>query len=883
MTSSDEADKISIVPAREAQGQEVGGGSLGLGSSSGPIVKAVVHKPDPRLRVDGVGERQQDVVIPTEPRAMRGNREVKDRGEGLSFRCSIRGDKGDRSTEHRARSPHNNHLSPRSPPLPAYSLPHSPARFDHYEPHPPPPWSYSGPKSLTKYGGDHWRGHSNHGQSRHSDREPRPRHRSHTIGGRRDDSRERVSHRRPPSADHSYGHRDSYYPSSDRHRPGHGHSGDSRSRRSCSPRNSKDVSRHGPHTRQPDSRKQSGGGAQDKTAGRCGDHKGSEGGIGAPHAQDKNVVRGRDRDRGGFANGKEDSGVHDLNPSRQSKAENTIRNHHISTVVSKTSSGASKGGGGNVVASDTMSSGRKPRTTANPLSNVPTKPVTTEPNSGSTAATAIVNTPSLISVSSVKGVTSKPTMSTSASEVFNTVDTAPVETLSTANPQKMAKGTPTVESTSSDSPGRIIALSATPPDSILQPSSARSNTSSSASVAPKDPPAVGLSKVSAKLAAEHVVDREMARRLFGVDPAAYDADIASRRADYDADLARRKALGHFTSQSRDARSKAQNCGVVGSESGGSSGSALNAQVHTVRDNLTSLLTERMHVDLDDATLPDSDVYISEQWCVAKADSKGKGKQKARSTTPDTDFSKGNLWPGADNFDNLGSSFLFSPPMQSGSTSFLAGAPQYHIPRGFFGSSSPSPSRLDSPSQSAFKEPASKAKYVDRGTSPDPAINCTACGPPLVISLAGFQNPLYKIHLKDSDDMAHLLFSNKPKHYFLYHVLTFPPYKSRLIHSDEMINLRNFTKIIRLGMDIHLPISQITVYLYGRDNDGHPLTWSSIPINCVDDWDGAMTVSRQWSCQTSVTIEFVAPPTPKTGSTEGAENGANGLNEAGPSI
>ena len=71
-----------------------------------------------------------------------------------------------------------------------------------------------------------------------------------------------------------------------------------------------------------------------------------------------------------------------------------------------------------------------------------------------------------------------------------------------------------------------------------------------------------------------------------------------------------------------------------------------------------------------------------------------------------------------------------------------------------------------------------------------------------------------------------------------------------------MTLRDFTKIIRLGFDQHGPISQITVYLYSRDSDGCPLEWKPIHIMSFTDWDGSMTVGRQWSCKITAVVEFM---------------------------
>ena len=318
----------------------------------------------------------------------------------------------------------------------------------------------------------------------------------------------------------------------------------------------------------------------------------------------------------------------------------------------------------------------------------------------------------------------------------------------------------------------------------------------------------------------------------GVSGKEFDPEMARRTADFNANIARRIALGHPI--------HGHNLPGDNSKIGESSRDA--NQIDTASNDFMSRPKASTQVDSDHATQPGPGGLIS-QTHKPKADAKGKGKEKAETSAPDNDFSKENLWPGADNLDNLDFFTSFSPRWQSGSASFVAGAPEYHIPRGFFGSS-PEPSIPASPPPSGSKMQARKPNYVDRGSSPDPTINCTACGLPLTISLTRSQAALYNMHLKDSDDMSHLLFTNLPKNYYLLHVLTIPSHKSRLIHSDKFITLRDFTKIIRLGFGLQGPIPQITVYLYGRDSDGCPLEWKPIHIMSITDWDGSMTVGRQ---------------------------------------
>jgi len=363
----------------------------------------------------------------------------------------------------------------------------------------------------------------------------------------------------------------------------------------------------------------------------------------------------------------------------------------------------------------------------------------------------------------------------------------------------------------------------------------------------------------------------MARKLLGVSGKEFDAEMARRTADFNADIARRIALGH----------PILGHNLPGDNSKISESSRDANQMDTTSNDFTSALPKAStQVNSDHATQPGPEGLLS-QTHDPKANAKGKGKERAEASDPINDFSKENLWPGADSLDRLDSFTSFSPRCQSSSASFVAGAAEYHIPRGFFGSS-PEPFIPASPPPSGPKMPASKPKYIDCGTSPDPTINCTACGPPLTISLTGSQAALYNVHLKDSDDMSHLLFTNAPKNYYLLHVLTLPSKKSRLVHSDKFITLRDFTKIIRLGFDSHRPISQITVYLYGRDSDGCPLEWKPIHIMSVTDWDGSMTVGRQWSCQITVVVELVEPdadPAVSTAAGSGPESGGGG---AGPS-
>ena len=110
---------------------------------------------------------------------------------------------------------------------------------------------------------------------------------------------------------------------------------------------------------------------------------------------------------------------------------------------------------------------------------------------------------------------------------------------------------------------------------------------------------------------------------------------------------------------------------------------------TPSDDFMSRLKESTQVDSDYATQPGPEGLIS-QTHEPKVNAKGNSKQEAETRDPNNDFSEENLWPGADSLDRLDSFTSFSPRWQSGSENFVAGAPEYHIPRGFFGSS-PEPS------------------------------------------------------------------------------------------------------------------------------------------------------------------------------------------------
>jgi len=280
-------------------------------------------------------------------------------------------------------------------------------------------------------------------------------------------------------------------------------------------------------------------------------------------------------------------------------------------------------------------------------------------------------------------------------------------------------------------PGSPTTLSGTLPDSIPQDSTAPSKAASPSvpQEIPKPPP---HPDVSPEFDVEYLADREMARKLLGISGKEFDAEMARRTADFNANIARRIALGHPIHGAQAAHPGGQNLPGGNSKIGESSRDA--NQMDTTSDDFTSHLKASTHVDSDHATPPGPEGLISQTHDL-KDDAKGKGKEKPETSDPDNDFSKENLWLGADNLDKLDSFTSFSLRWQSGSASFVAGALEYHIPRGFFGSS-PEPFIPASAPPFGSKKLARKLKYVDRGSSPDPTINCTACGPPLTISLTG---------------------------------------------------------------------------------------------------------------------------------------------------
>ena len=553
------------------------------------------------------------------------------------------------------------------------------------------------------------------------------------------------------------------------------------------------------------------------------------------------------------------SSAHDRSMGSQSRPKDSIQGGYVSISASKTASRGriedSSGDGG---------IGEKPCAPAGP-------------DFCPTAETSRAMPSTLVAAPSPKGFLLKPAKSTSTPFGTNTTPSANTTCASTVAPETMGS----LKSFANNAPGGPVPLSVSLLDSPPQKSTAPSKTASPsvAQEIPKPPP---HPNVSPEFDAEYLKDREMSRQFLGISGSEFDAEMARRTAYLNANIARRKALEHPIHRTQAAQPGRQN--PPGDNSKTSEGSRDANQMDTSPDNFTSHLKTSTHVNSEHPTSPGPEGLIS-QTHEPKADAKGKGKQKAEISDPDNDFSKENLWPGADSLDGLGSFTSLSPRWQSGSASFVAGAPEYHIPRGFFGSS-PEPFIPASPTPFSSNQKARKPKYVDRASSPDKDIMCATCGPPLTISLTENHAALYNVHLKDNDELSHILFTNGQKDYYLFHVLTFPPYKSRLIYSDKIITLRDFTKVVRLGFDFHHPITQITVYLYGRDSDGSPLNWKPIHIMSVHDWDGAMSVSREWSCQVSVVIEFLGPVAgPARAATrlgpESAQGGAGPSRQTGP--
>ena len=555
-------------------------------------------------------------------------------------------------------------------------------------------------------------------------------------------------------------------------------------------------------------------------------------------------------DRKGFEGGIETSSAQDGSMGCKLGPKDSAQGDHASTNVSKTTRSSIEGSSGDGKFED------KPRASA-------------RPDLGPTAENLGANPSTMATTPSPKRILLKPTKSTPTAPGTNVSPSANTRRTSTIAPDPMGNLKSFADKTPGGPPSSPTPLSGALPDSLPEDSTAPSKVASP-SVSQEIPKPPLHPNVSPESDAEYLADREMARKLLGVSGKEFDAEMAKRIGDFNAGIARRIALGHPIND--------HNLPGDNPKIGESSRDA--NQMDSASDDFMSRPKASTQMDSDYVTQPGPEGLIS-QTHEPKADAKGKGEEKAETSDLDNDFSEENLWPGADSLDRLDSFTSFSPKWQSASANFVAGAPEYHIPRGFFGSS-PEPSILASPPPFASKKPVRRPKYVDRGSSPDPTINCTACGPPLTISLTGSQAALYNARLKDSDDNSHLLFTNMPKNYYLLHVLAIPSHKSRLIHSDKFMTLRDFTKVIRLGFNLHGPLSQITVYLYGRDSDGCPLEWKPIHILSVTDWDGSMTVGRQWSCQITVVVEFMEPdadPAASAVAGSGSESRGGG---AGPS-
>ncbi|KAG0633407.1 hypothetical protein HOY80DRAFT_1141451 [Tuber brumale] len=530
----------------------------------------------------------------------------------------------------------------------------------------------------------------------------------------------------------------------------------------------------------------------------------------------------------------------------------------VSTSASKTIGRGSMGSGG------MKKDGDKPHTVARPPSGVPGIIATGVSTMSSTAMTVGASPSPSFARHSRTGALLKPPNSTSALKNFKAHkrSTGNTQTAATIAPPTMDNHKRPTDKISPGSTGGDASLSATLPKLIPQKSTTPTK-GASPSMAQETAKLVSLSDRYTVGSPEYQRDRELARRALGVSGEEFDAEMARRRADYEANIARRIALGHPIGGSQVDHPGGQTSRAADSRTGENSGDAQKAQRDTARDEFTSRFMESTHLDSTDQMSPQT--YVKE-----------KDRQGAGINDTDDDFSEKNLWPGADNLESPSNLRGLSPKWQPENESFVAGAPKYYIPQGFFGSSPPA-----SPLSPGQHQPAGKPKYVDRGTGPDQAVYCSGCMPPLVVSLADAQPALYDVHLKDHDEFAHQLFSSVPKNYYLLHVLVFPPYRSRVIHSDKAPTLRNFTKIVRLGFNRHTPISQMTVYLYGRDHEGLPLEWKAIPIVSLEDWDGSMTVARQWSCQISVVVEFAPPVTDGAASATIAENPKNGEDKAGP--
>ncbi|KAG0128069.1 hypothetical protein HOY82DRAFT_541542 [Tuber indicum] len=529
-----------------------------------------------------------------------------------------------------------------------------------------------------------------------------------------------------------------------------------------------------------------------------------------------------------------------------------------STSAPKATGRGSIGGGG------MRKDGDKPHAVAGSPFSVPALITTSVPTTSSTAITVRASPVPFFASRSRARTLLKPPSASFAPKSFKThrSSTGNTQTAATIAPPTMGSYKYFTDKISADSTGGDDALSGTLPNPIPKRFTASAGPSSP-SMAQETPKLDSSSDISPIRSPEYLKDRELAKKALGISGEEFDAEMSRRNADYEANIARRIALGHPIHGSQVAYPGGQNSGAADSKTGENSGDAQKVQMDTARDEFTSHAMENAHLNSDDEML-------------LKAYQKEKDKQGAGIYDTDDEFCEKNRWPGADNLESPSKLRGLSPRWQPENESFVAGAPKYHIPQGFFGSSPPA-----SPLSPGPHQPAGKPKYVDRGTAPDLAINCFACKSPLVVSLGDTQSDVYDVHLKDHDEFAHQLFSSLPKNYYLLHVLVFAPYRSRVIHSDKAPTLRNFTKIVRLGFNMHTPISQITVYLYGRDREGLPLEWKAIPIVSLADWDASMSVAKEWSCQISVVVEFAPPDTDGAVSATIAENPENGEDEVGP--
>ncbi|PUU77715.1 hypothetical protein B9Z19DRAFT_1108701 [Tuber borchii] len=850
--------------------------SGGLGPSPsvehGPRVDVLVLGPDPRRAEKPVSERSPAVtdsekkvfLTLTSPSASRGtssakqrrtndsrSNEVEHRYQEPPSNAKYRQRSPLRTTNHRRRhSPHRRASSPSRPPRSPYHRAPSPRGGDQYRP--------SSHHNLHNRHGDDDRRPRDHNAGR-SGRGPRSPTRAQSSSFREGTFSGRISRRRSLSPARSPPNWDRHPRTSHHHPRHHSTSREPRSRRSPSPKRSRDISRRSPSPKRsrdisrrslspkrsrdisrrspspkrsrdvsrrsprqgaPDPRKPLGGGPPKERAHQRHNRRDSEGGRATSSAQDGSI---------GCKPGPKDS----------------TQGDHASTNASKTTRGCMEG------TRDDGKIGDKPR-------------ASTRPDLGPTSE------PFEATIPSPKSVLLNPIKSTPTAPGTNVSPSTNTRRTSTIAPETMGNLKSFADKTPGGLPGGPTPLSGTLPDSIPQDSAAPSKAASPllSQEIPKLPP---HPDVSPEFDAEYLKDRELARKMLGVSGKEFDAEMARRTADFNADIARRIALGHPI--------HGKNLPGDNSKIGESSRDA--DKMDTTSDDFTSPKASTQ-VGSDHATQPGLEGLIP-QTPEPKVDAIWNSNETPENYNPYDEFvfTEDNRWPGADELDKLDSFTSFSPRWRSNSPSFVAGAPLYHIPKGFFGSS-PEPFIPASPPPFGPKKPARKPKSVDRGTSPDLAINCAACSPPLTISLTGSQAALYNVHLKDSDDTSHLLFTNVPKNYYLLHVLTFPSKISRLIHSDKIITLRDFTKVIRLGFNLHRPISQITVYLYGRDSDGCPLEWKPIHIMSVTDWDGSMSVGRQWSCQISVVVEFVEPDADTAVSAAAGSGPESRAGGAGPS-